>query len=260
MENLTEEQAKEYERFYILHYNSYENGYNSTFGGDGISGHKHSKRTRKQMSASRKGIRHTDEWSKHIAESQMMKKRVICLDTGEIYDSPQDCSNATGIRYEYILSACRNAIKSTNGLHFQYVDERHKDISEIEATRNNRHRSKPVLCLETNITYPSAIECSRETGFSRSCVENACKKHIPTHGFHFVYCCDNIDTEKVIKTRTKYRRRKVRCLDDGKEFESLAECAKHYGLNEGSINGVCRGRIKSNSIHGKHFEYIEPCV
>jgi group I intron endonuclease len=45
------------EKFYIKKYKSrFPNGYNLTDGGEGITGHKHSKETRKKMSESHKGI------------------------------------------------------------------------------------------------------------------------------------------------------------------------------------------------------------
>jgi len=86
------------EPYFIKEYNSYENGYNMTIGGDGSIGykhtsemkkylseirmgisHKHTEETKLKMSASRKGIRRTEE-----VISNMGKKYLITYPSGEI--------------------------------------------------------------------------------------------------------------------------------------------------------------------------------
>lgn len=63
---------KEREIFYIEMFNSYENGYNSTLGGDG-SGHIISDETRKKMSLSKKGC---VPWNKGVCWSEEVKERM----------------------------------------------------------------------------------------------------------------------------------------------------------------------------------------
>lgn len=69
-------------------------------------------------------------------------------------------------------------------------------------------------------------------------------------------------TEKAMEARRKnFKRcqesklRKVRCVDDGKEFDSITNAANFYGVMGANITSVCRGRIKTAS--GKRFEYVE---
>jgi hypothetical protein len=47
----------------------------------------------------------------------------------------------------------------------------------------------------------------------------------------------------------------VMCLDDGLAFKSVAAAARHYGLHESALVGVCAGT--NNSTHGWHFAFIE---
>lgn len=66
------------ERYYIRKHNSYNKGYNSTEGGDGCSGMKHSEYFKqnisKRMKENNPAWNMTDEWRKHIAVSQSGKK------------------------------------------------------------------------------------------------------------------------------------------------------------------------------------------
>lgn len=44
----------------------------------------------------------------------------------------------------------------------------------IEKMKNNKKKSKPVICIETNIVYPSAAEAARQLGMKSSSHINDC--------------------------------------------------------------------------------------
>lgn len=270
IENLSMEQAIEYEKMYILHYNSYKNGYNSTYGGDGAVGHKHSAKTKRQMSAKRKGVKHNPEWSKRIGEGQMIKRKVICLETGIIYDTPRHCADAMGLDFREILAVCKDDRNESakvsrkltvHGYHFQYADKPIKTIEEIESTRIIGARSRPVICLETNKEYKSAIECATLNHFGRSSIEKACNMHIPLFGKHYKYKDDSITYDEIMaidskrELKNKCQQKRIICLDDGKIFDTQKECGEHYGIPSSYINMVCRGTNKA--AHGLHFAYYD---
>ena len=50
------------------------------------------------------------------------RKRIINLDTGEIYDSATDVETKTGISIQCIGLCCRGKLKSAGGYHWQYLD------------------------------------------------------------------------------------------------------------------------------------------
>ena len=54
---------------------------------------------------------------------------------------------------------------------------------------NHEKKSKPVLCVETGIVYPSAREAGRCTGANNSHIIECCKgkKYKTTKGFHWQY-------------------------------------------------------------------------
>jgi group I intron endonuclease len=51
----SKEELDEMEFHYIMSYDSYNNGYNMTFGGEGIIGHKHTEESKLKMSLAKKG-------------------------------------------------------------------------------------------------------------------------------------------------------------------------------------------------------------
>lgn len=47
----------------------------------------------------------------------------------------------------------------------------------------------------------------------------------------------------------------VRCLDDGKEFKSINQCAAYYGIKRTQdVSDCCYGVLIS--VYGHHFEFI----
>lgn len=53
----------------------------------------------------------------------------------------------------------------------------------------------------------------------------------------------------------KYRAKRVRRIEDGKEWESAADAANEIGVCKASICDQLKGR--SHTCHGYHFEYVE---
>jgi len=48
-------------------------------------------------------------------------------------------------------------------------------------------------------------------------------------------------------------RKRVVCLNDGKEFASARDASKHYGLGKCSVSHVCTGRV--SQVHGLRFAF-----
>jgi group I intron endonuclease len=58
----TKEELDGMEYHYIIQYDSYHNGYNLTWGGEGTHGYSHTERTKRAISKANKGKIHSDEW------------------------------------------------------------------------------------------------------------------------------------------------------------------------------------------------------
>lgn len=55
------------------------------------------------------------------------QKRVICLETGEIFDSLSECSKKLNINQQSLSMVCNKKYKTTGGLHFEFYTEREGD-------------------------------------------------------------------------------------------------------------------------------------
>ena len=80
VEECEDNKLNEQEQYWINYYNSYNNGYNMTLGGEGASGNNyHTKEFKQRLSERMKtnnpAYNMTDEWRQHIGDSQRGKKR-----------------------------------------------------------------------------------------------------------------------------------------------------------------------------------------
>jgi Uri superfamily endonuclease len=99
-----------------------------------ILGHKMSEYNKQKLAEAnklQKGKNHPWYGKKHSettkvklkAAKRYTKRAVRLLETGEVFEGIVDASIATGARYTGIARCCYGNIKSTNGLHFEFVKE-----------------------------------------------------------------------------------------------------------------------------------------
>lgn len=77
-----------------------------------------------KLSEAKKGKSHGPlpaETRKKISASHK-KKKILCIDTGEVYESIQSCARQTGIDASLICAVCKGRHSHTKGLHFKYYD------------------------------------------------------------------------------------------------------------------------------------------
>lgn len=55
----------------------------------------------------------------------------------------------------------------------------------VSSKNTNGKKSTPVICLETNIVYPSQAQAQRETGIRQSDISACCLRRGKIHGYSF---------------------------------------------------------------------------
>lgn len=129
LESLTNEdkeelinQLSELEKQYILKYDTYNSGYNSTKGGEGVSRQK-TDEEKKQISKllKDKGYKPSELARKKLIEK--CSKVVLQIDKGgnviAEYPSIVEASKSTGTNKQSISDICRGAVKMVNGKPYQ---------------------------------------------------------------------------------------------------------------------------------------------
>ena len=204
------------EIFYISYYDTYNQGYNLTIGGQGTQGKKFSKRERKEISERLKGHEVSEETREkfrlHMTEqfndeyfiqkyNEMMNKKktkIKCYDKNgflTIYDDIHSAARELNIEATNICKVLKGKHKTSGIYTFCYENE---NISKSE--------------LEKRYIK------NKNTDFSKQKVE-----HVD-------------ENDNVIKV-----------------FNSISECSSFYNIDGSSISKVCRGKLKTTK--GMRFRY-----
>lgn len=179
-------------------------------------------------------------------------RKVICLETEQEFPSIADASRFANVDISAVYHCLKGINNTAGGYHWKYKDEECHKCERPEGRRNKKSQSKPVMCKETGISYPSVGEASRQTGIASSGIAKCANgKVVSAGGFKWGFVVDGqpiyIDREDQNKTR-------IKCLETGEIFESMTECAKSLGEKN---CGTLQSTIKFGCKHkGKTYVKI----
>lgn len=87
-----------------------------------LMGHSFTDETRQKMSEAQKRRVITDETRLKMSQSSTRKRNVICVETGEVFDSIAKASEKYKASDTHISCVCRGKRKTAGGYHWRYAD------------------------------------------------------------------------------------------------------------------------------------------
>ena len=189
-------------------------------------------------------------------------KKVICLNTREVYESIRSASIDKNIDEIHISECCRHKTmtcsskdKKYNNLIWLYYDEYQElinnfvsiedYISECLRIKYSKKNTK-VICLETGIIYKSITNASKLTNICRGDISRCCLHQIKTaNGYHWQYYKDELNLEenrKRLIDKIGYGRgKKIICVETGKIYNSIKDASLDINIDNSSIGKVVKG-------------------
>ena len=122
-----------------------------------------------------------------------LKRKIICVETGDLWDSITDCSIETGIKTQNLSHNCCIHHRTAKGFHYAFLDDYSEDWVPAPPYNSSRRAhvsslKRPVYCLQTNQFYNSATECANLLHLDRRLVSRcAIGELISTGGYNFCY-------------------------------------------------------------------------
>ena len=188
----TLEELNEKETYYINLFDSYQNGYNQSFGGDSASGYHR---------PSGKDCPN----SKRVCQISLNGKLI------KIWDSATEASNELGVCLSSISNVCHGKKRNKNGDvaktagGFVWVFEKDydpcKDYSVNRPRQNMGHGAKTVLLLSDNgeivQEFYSINEASRQLGIDVESVRSICMHKFKNPRFNLVYKSEYIEEQRL---------------------------------------------------------------
>lgn len=108
---------------------------------------------------------------------------VVCLDTGETFESAFQAGRAFGIAAGAVRTSASTGVER-NGLHFYYGDE---PKPGPEFFRERHSKTRPIVCLETGETFDGNPAAARPLHVSPAAISQAVRYGTPVAGLHFYH-------------------------------------------------------------------------
>lgn len=176
------------EEFFIEYFDSFNNGYNNTLGGNGAKGHKVPK---EQVEKQRQwliefykthpnpfqGKKHSEETRKLLSEQAKKRTGEKAQRYGKTYTAEQ------------IRTLSKYAIEHKSGKNNPFYGKTHSEESKRKAAETRKNK-KPVLQIDIHTgeiinTFPSALEAARAFGYPYRSYEitRCCQGYVNSRGW-----------------------------------------------------------------------------
>jgi len=185
-------------------------------------------------------------------------KRVICINTGEVFDTATEACNKYGIKLSQISKVITGeriscfSKKYQQYLQFAYYEEG----GEYKLKENvNIQEPKKVICINTGEIFRSTWEAAKTYNISQGSLVLCCQGERHSCGkdkngtpllWEYLENYDENKTYRHIKNEgaRNPRSHPVVCITTGEYFESQRQAELKYNIAQGKISMVCTGKRK----------------
>jgi hypothetical protein len=190
------------------------------------------------------------ELNKKIGE--LKKKKIICIETNEIFDSINDASEKYKIQHSAISNAAIGIYFTAGGLTWRFLD---KELNIINPKLNKVHttRCKKIRCITTNEIFDSLKDAENKYKITHCSISKAAKGVQFSSGkldgipllWEFL---DKKEKSIVPASRKKQqiKKKKVICITTGEIFDSFLEAGKKYNRASINIINAAKGNVRSS--------------
>ena len=189
---------------------------------------------------------------------------VVCINTGEIFDSIKEATDKYNIGIGMIGRVCKGQRKSAgklNGSSLRWMFKEDYDNLSKQEKDGLLHSllqdtlSKKIICVNTKEEFFSLVEASKKYNISSNGICECCRNKSHTSGelngvpLIWMYLEDykklsELEISEIIKERCIKPRRRVICINTMEIFNSIVEASLKYDAN--NISSCCLGKLKSS--------------
>ena len=288
-----EEKADEREIYWIKFYDSFHNGFNSTYGGNN---HDHEGKIVYKLDPSnlevlesyksisfaasknnfnptniarccrREGVKaygfywcfKSDYLNYQPKNYLEVGVPVLMLDKNDYhvikrFKSLKDAAAFVGTNHSNIMRVCMRKNTFSNGYTWCYEKDYFQGW-EPKPRLQGEHGHKAVICVETKTVFKSESEAARSLNTSVGNVHVCLKYRQKTiRGKHFVFLDDYDET--YVPPMKFNPKKEIYCFENNKIYESVSLCSTELNISMSQIIGVCKGKQRTAS--NLHFCYLK---
>lgn len=178
----SEAEAFEHEKFLIACFKGLGHPLvNYTDGGEGVSGYVQQPQARAKISATHLGKSKSAQHRQRLADSNSNKKAVLCVTTGEQFQSARQAAKVLGGGLDpvRISDVCLGKARTTAGLIFEFVDPAHREEARLKYPLKP-FQKRPTICVTTGQRFSSITDAARAFGLDSRPVGECCHGNLKT--------------------------------------------------------------------------------
>lgn len=273
----TKEEIERCEIYWIEYYDSFNNGYNTTKGGN-IS----------LWSKTDIGKETVSESVKKLWEDEQYRRKNItpvkCVENNYIFQSAKEIADLLHVNSCNIRACCNGKQKYAYGYHWEFSNWNDYDIfykqnknylndfllehtkiknneEPIKLEKSSNKKLKPILCIDKGIAYQGQVIASEITGIDRTGIGLCClNKQDKCGGYKWKF----IEEDEYLKYKEtgmsdipipinkNNRNIPVLCVETNIVYNNMAEAYKQTGIKH--ISECCKGLLKTAG--GYHWKLM----
>lgn len=180
----------------------------------------------------------------------MSKKKVLCVDTGELFDSINTAAKSLNGHLNGLWKAIREGIKY-HGKTFVKVDEPLQE-SESKMFRKTSFPSNQIIDMTTGKVYTSYTSASKHLNIPKSTLHRIVgqKERVNGHLYAEYSKLPIIEQKKTKKLSKLENKLAVQCVENRRKYGSISECARKLKC---PVSWVSRAVYSGDTCMGKHY-------
>lgn len=182
------------------------------------------------------------------------KRPVICVETGQTFDSLKDAAAAIGVKSSSNFIAAIKENRTLGGYHWRYAD-----LEAPVGTPSDQSHPKPVVCYETGEVFESLAAAGRSVGVKANTVASAIRKAGTAGGYHWYFEGQEKPSAEDLKRPSQSQTRAVMCWETGEAFPSVRDAAEAVGINSSTaIRFAIKNKTMSGGFHWRYADEPKP--
>lgn len=125
----------------------------------------------------------------NMANPYHQSKKVICIETGKVFNSIKDAEQYYNIDH-HISLCCKNKNRTCGGYHWAYLADitKQNELAIFKDKAKKESSTKKVYCVELNKIFESAAEAAKVTGCNSTHIRECCRGILKSTGkLHWRY-------------------------------------------------------------------------
>lgn len=155
------------------------------------------------------------------------RRKVLCLETGELFDSATHAATKFSMSPVTIIDVCNLKYRKSRDHHFIFSD------CEIDA----EERNKIILRIES--------ECAVR------------RKRVERNKNDYANVQNGLDRKGRSAAGPIKNSRQVICAEDGFIYPSASAAARYYNVAKSAVIELCLGKSNRKTVGGHRFSYVE---